>query len=108
MRTCDSGTTSKSLTSNAGEPDWNEETEAGMSSGNDGQTKAPAGERNGADPTARRHPWLRAMSALQHRDFRLLWAGTFVSNAGSWMQKVATAWLIYQMTGSEAWLGIDA
>ena len=24
------------------------------------------------------------------------------------MQKVATAWLVYQMTGSEAWLGIDA
>lgn len=24
------------------------------------------------------------------------------------MQKVATAWVIYEMTGSEAWLGIDA
>src|SRR5215211_8048803 len=48
------------------------------------------------------------VSALRHRDFRLLFVGTFVSNAGSWMQKVATAWLVYQMTGSEAWLGIDA
>src|SRR4051812_32561092 len=48
------------------------------------------------------------LAALRHHDFRLLFVGTFVSNAGSWMQKVATGWLIYQMTGSEAWLGIDA
>lgn len=47
-------------------------------------------------------------SALQHRDFRFLWIGTFASNIGSWMQKVATAWLIYQITNSTAWLGIDA
>ena len=47
-------------------------------------------------------------SALQHREFRLLWIGTFASNIGSWMQKVATAWLIYQITNSTAWLGIDA
>ncbi len=52
--------------------------------------------------------WSRAWSALRHRDFRILWSGTLVSNAGSWMQKVATAWLIYQITGSEAWLGVDA
>ena len=47
-------------------------------------------------------------SALQHRDFRLLWLGTFASNVGSWAQKLATAWLIYHITNSEAWLGIDA
>src|SRR3954468_7640752 len=47
-------------------------------------------------------------SALQHRDFRLLWLGTFASNIGSWAQKVATAWLIYRITNSAAWLGIDA
>src|SRR6476469_8339162 len=48
------------------------------------------------------------LSALRHRDFRLLWIGTFASNVGSWAQKVATAWLIYHITNSEAWLGIDA
>src|SRR5690349_21739973 len=48
------------------------------------------------------------LSALRHRDFRLLWFGTFISNIGSWAQKVATAWLIYHITNSEAWLGIDA
>jgi predicted MFS family arabinose efflux permease len=48
------------------------------------------------------------LTAFRHRDFRYLWTATLVSNAGSWMQKVATAWLIYKMTGSEAWLGADA
>ena len=48
------------------------------------------------------------LSALRHREFRLLWFGTFASNVGSWAQKVATAWLIYHITNSEAWLGIDA
>jgi MFS family permease len=48
------------------------------------------------------------LSALRHREFRLLWIGTFASNIGSWAQKVATAWLIYHITNSEAWLGIDA
>src|SRR3954470_1625405 len=48
------------------------------------------------------------LSALRHREFRLLWFGTFASNVGSWAQKVATAWLIYHITNSAAWLGIDA
>ena len=47
-------------------------------------------------------------SSLRHRNFSLLWIGTFASNVGSWMQKVATAWLLYQLTNSAAWLGIDA
>src|SRR6476619_3485649 len=50
----------------------------------------------------------QVFSALRHREFRLLWLGTFISNIGSWAQKVATAWLIYHITNSEAWLGIDA
>jgi predicted MFS family arabinose efflux permease len=48
------------------------------------------------------------LSALRHRDFRLLWLGTFASNIGSWAQKVTTAWLIYHITNDEKWLGIDA
>ncbi len=38
----------------------------------------------------------------------MLWVATFISNAGSWMQKITTAWLIYEMTHSKAWLGTDA
>jgi predicted MFS family arabinose efflux permease len=52
--------------------------------------------------------WREGLSALRHPDFRLLWVGTFASNIGSWAQKVATAWLIFHITNSEAWLGVDA
>jgi len=56
----------------------------------------------------RRHHWKDGWASLSHRDFRLLWFGTLISNAGSWMQKVATSWLVYQLTGSQLLLGVDA
>ncbi len=49
-----------------------------------------------------------AWSLLLTRDFTLLWSGALVSNAGSWVHRVASAWVLYEMTGSAAWLGIDA
>lgn len=59
-------------------------------------------------PTAIPSSAIRRFGALRHRDFRRLWVGTFVSNLGSWAQKVAASWLIYRYTNSAAWLGIDA
>ena len=47
-------------------------------------------------------------SPLRHRDFRLLWSGSLVSNVGTWMQKVAQGWLVLTLTGSPFWLGVDA
>ena len=41
--------------------------------------------------------WFRA---LRHLDFRVFWAGNFISNIGSWMQNVAQGWLVLQMTNS--------
>src|SRR5262245_54123167 len=51
----------------------------------------------------------RVAIALTYRNFRLLWMGALTSSIGTWMQKVAQAWLIATMTGSEsAWfLGLD-
>src|SRR5205085_12458719 len=46
-------------------------------------------------------------SALAHRNFRLFWAGAFLSNAGTWMQSVAQSWLVLQLTNSGTWLGVD-
>src|SRR5918911_2794351 len=46
--------------------------------------------------------------ALRHRNFRLFWTGAFLSNVGTWMQSVAQAWLVYQLTNSPFWLGFDA
>ncbi|MGI8995427.1 MAG: MFS transporter [Pyrinomonadaceae bacterium] len=45
--------------------------------------------------------------ALAHRNFRLFWAGAFLSNVGTWMQTVAQGWLMLNLTDSAFWLGLD-
>jgi MFS family permease len=45
--------------------------------------------------------------ALGHRNYRLFFAGAFLSNAGTWMQTVAQSWLVLQLTDSGTWLGVD-
>jgi MFS family permease len=51
----------------------------------------------------------RIAIALTHRNFRLLWMGALMSSVGTWMQKVAQAWLIITMTESRSafFLGLD-
>src|SRR5207247_1976911 len=44
--------------------------------------------------------------ALAHRDFRILWVGSIISNVGTWMHIVAQGWLMYQLTDSPLWLGL--
>jgi MFS family permease len=46
------------------------------------------------------------LRALRHRSFRIFYAGQFLSLIGSWMQTVATSWLVYRLTGSALLLGI--
>lgn len=48
----------------------------------------------------------RSFSALRHRDFRFLMAGTVFMSAGQWIQQVTLGWLIYDMTGSSLMLGV--
>jgi MFS family permease len=47
------------------------------------------------------------LDALRYRDFRLFWTGLLISNIGTWMQMTATNWLLYQLTGSPALLGLN-
>src|SRR5256714_2793582 len=52
---------------------------------------------------------LQTFRALQYRNFRLLWISLIVSSVGTWMQIVAQALLVLQMThGSALALGIVA
>ena len=44
--------------------------------------------------------------ALQHRNFRLFFAGQSISLIGTWMQRVAVAWLVYRLTRSAFILGL--
>jgi MFS family permease len=47
------------------------------------------------------------LGALRHRDFRLLWLGSMIAHTGGWMQQVAQAWLIYDLTGSALLVGVN-
>ena len=46
------------------------------------------------------------LGALRHRDFRLFWAGQLISQIGTWMQSVAQAWLVLEITQSPLQLGV--
>src|ERR1700746_261307 len=45
--------------------------------------------------------------ALRHRNFLLFWSGAFLSNTGTWMQAVAQGWLVFELSNSPFWLGVD-
>ena len=47
------------------------------------------------------HAW----RALRHRNFRLFFGGQSISLIGTWMTRIATAWLVYRLTGSALLLG---
>lgn len=48
------------------------------------------------------HVW----RALRHRNFRLFFVGQGISVIGTWMTKLATSWLVYQLTHSALLLGV--
>jgi MFS family permease len=59
-------------------------------------------------PLAFPHPFLqRTLAAFTYRDFRVLWFGAFASTVGTWMQKVAQSWLVFDLTQSSFFLGLD-
>jgi len=47
-------------------------------------------------------------AALRHSDFRLYWIGHVVSVSGQQMLWMLEPWLIYEISGSKAYLGINA
>lgn len=48
------------------------------------------------------------LRSLRHRDFRLFFAGQGVSQIGTWLQLIATSWLVYRLSGSAFLLGLAA
>lgn len=59
-----------------------------------------------APPPTTRLP--AGLSAFRHRNFRLFWAGMAISLTGTWMQSVAQAWLVLQLTNDPLALGLIA
>lgn len=47
-------------------------------------------------------------SSLRYRNYRLYWIGTLIANTGDWMDQIALGWLVWQLTGSGAYLGLLA
>jgi MFS family permease len=47
-------------------------------------------------------------AALRHHDFRLYWIGFVVSVSGQQMLWMLEPWLIYELSGSKAFLGVNA
>jgi MFS family permease len=47
-----------------------------------------------------------ALRSFKHRNFRVLYPASVVSNIGTWAQRVAQDWLVLELTGSAAILGI--
>ena len=46
------------------------------------------------------------LRALRHREFRLFFVGKGVSQLGTWLQLIATSWLVYHLSGSTLLLGL--
>jgi len=44
--------------------------------------------------------------SLKYRNYRLFFSGQSISLIGTWMQRIALPWLVYQMTGSALLLGV--
>ena len=51
------------------------------------------------------HRFSHAWRALRHRNFRLFFSGQSISLIGTWMTRIATAWLVYRLTHSALLLG---
>jgi MFS family permease len=49
-----------------------------------------------------------SLRAFRYRDYRLYFAGQGISQTGTWLQMVATSWLIYHLSGSTFLLGLAA
>ena len=66
-----------------------------------------AAHDQGAAPAAAEPFLRRTLAAFSYRDFRVLWFGAFTSTVGTWMQKVAQSWLVFDLTKSSFFLGLD-
>lgn len=47
-----------------------------------------------------------AVEPLRYPNFRWLWAGNVFSASGTFVQSVAGSWLMFELTGSNTWVGL--
>jgi hypothetical protein len=47
-----------------------------------------------------------ALRAFKHRNYRVLFPASVLSNIGTWAQRIAQDWLVLELTGSAQLLGL--
>jgi MFS family permease len=47
-------------------------------------------------------------AAFEHRNYRLYWFGNLASLIGTWMQNIATGWLVLALTNSPFFVGLNS
>ena len=67
-----------------------------------GSPGGPSAQIQASPLAAVSHTW----RALRHRNFRLFFFGQSTSLIGTWMTRLATAWLVYRLTHSALLLGV--
>ena len=48
----------------------------------------------------------RFLTALQHRDYRVLWISNLSANSAAWALIVARGWLVWDMSDSSLYVGL--
>ena len=62
----------------------------------------------GSPSTITPNVFRRVFKAFHYRDFRLMFTGACISSIGTWMQNLAQAWLVLDISKSPFYLGLDA
>ena len=70
--------------------------------------RCPRHDRGAPSSTRAAWPTPIGLSPFRHRNFRLFFGGQMISLIGTWMQQVAQAWLVLELTHDPIWLGIVA
>src|SRR3712207_4215780 len=66
----------------------------------------PASADHDPPPGRRRRAWPQSLAALEVRDYRLYLSAQMVATTGLWMQRIPQDWLVLELTGSVAAVGI--
>jgi MFS family permease len=69
-------------------------------------TPQMGGVAGAATPNVPTKRFTESFRAFQHRNYRLFFMGQSISLIGTWMQTIAQAWLVLELTNSKAALGI--
>ncbi len=86
--------------------------DAEAASGDRASDDGPPSRQHGASaasrPSARRLTPVSTFASLSHRDYLLLWISIMLMIGGSEMEIIARGWLVYELTGKAALLGVVA